>query len=70
MCKTEEYANIITMNSYEIRNAIDRNRATRVMASTSTIIDHVSTHNISCTVVEEDTYISDHKCLHITVLTP
>lgn len=66
----EEYVNIVTMNGYEISNGIDRNRGTRVTANTSTIVDHVIKHNISCTVIEEDTCISDHKCLHITVLTP
>lgn len=67
---TKEYKELISINRFMIVNSLDESDATRVTESTSSIIDHVlCTGSIKCRckVKVEDTPLSDHKKVILTV---
>lgn len=67
---TKEYKNLIALNGFKIVNKINLANATRVTATTHTLIDHViSSASVTgrCRVKVADSAISDHRLLYIEI---
>lgn len=66
--KIQQYRNSISLFGYKIANKICENSATRTSQTTKTIIDHVLTNKVECSINIKPCSYSDHNQLEITIL--
>lgn len=63
------YINTIALRGFKICNVIDENYATRAIANSKSILDHVLTNkNLDCNIAIQN-HITDHKILNIELIT-